>query len=64
MSRLHQEFRIVQPYGADLGLESTVVSCHGSAKDAFDVLDRIAARILAAGNPRDVIELKVIDAEG
>jgi hypothetical protein len=55
-------YRIVQPYGRDKARESTVISEHQSAADAFAEIDRLSAQMVRTGAPSDAVELVVVDA--
>ena len=39
-------FRIVQPYGREVGRESTLVSEHPTVSDPFAEMDRLAAQMV------------------
>ena len=39
--RAAKRFRVVQPWGKDLATESTVVSTHDNAVDAYGEIDRM-----------------------
>ncbi len=57
-------FRIVQPYGKDKARESTIISEHACADDAFAEIDHLSAQMVRTGMPSDAIELIVIEASG
>jgi hypothetical protein len=57
-------FRIVQPYGPDKARQSTLISKHRSAADAFATIDCLAAEMARIGVPSDAIELVVVDHAG
>jgi hypothetical protein len=57
-------FRIVQPYGRDKARESTVISEHQTAADAFAEIDRLSAQMVSTGVRADYVELIVVDEEG
>jgi hypothetical protein len=57
-------FRVVQPWGRDVARESTLVSEHPSAAEAFAEIDRLSAQMVRTGAPSDAVELVVIDAHG
>ena len=57
-------FRIAQPYGADVGRESTTLSEHATVADAFAEIDHLAATMARTGAPSDAITLVVLDAAG
>jgi hypothetical protein len=57
-------FRVVQPYGRNVGSESTVVSEHHTAAAAFAEIDRLASEMVRTGARSDSIEMLVVDAAG
>ena len=57
-------YRIVQPYGRDKARESTVISEHQTAADAFAEIDRLSAQMVRTDAPADAVELLVVDAAG
>ena len=57
-------FRVAQPYGRDVGSESTTLSEHATAADAFAEIDHLAAQMARTGAPSDAITLVVLDATG
>ena len=57
-------YRIVQPYGRDKARESTVISEHQTAADAFAEIDRLSAQMVRTGAPSDMVELIVVDEAG
>ena len=57
-------FRVVQPCGRDKAWESTVISEHPTAADAFNEIDRLSAEMVRTGAPSDAVELVVVDANG
>ena len=57
-------FRVVQPWGPDTGTQSTMVSEHASAAEAFAEIDRLAAQMVRTGAPSDAVTLMVVDADG
>ena len=57
-------FRIVQPYRPDKARQSTLISEHATAADAFEEIDRVAAQAVRTGAPSDAIELVVVDQAG
>jgi hypothetical protein len=58
-------FRIVQPWGAHhKAQQSTLISEHPTAADAFAEIDRLTARMVRTGAPSDAVELLVIDQAG
>ena len=56
-------YRVAQPYGRDLARESTTLSEHASAAEAFAEIDRLAEQMVRTGAPSNAIELMVLDAE-
>jgi hypothetical protein len=61
---MEKSFRLVQPWGKDPNLESTTVSLHGTAEEAFAEIERLADRIMATGDRPDAIALVVIGPDG
>ena len=59
-----KRYRVVQPYGRDKARESTVISEHQTAADAFAEIDRLSARMVRTGAPSDAVEFLVVDAAG
>ena len=57
-------FRIVQPWGRDVAQQSTLISEHATAAEAFAEIDRLAAEMVRTGAPSDAVELLVVDADG
>jgi DNA-binding response OmpR family regulator len=57
-------FRVVQPWGAQNPADSTVISGHSTAADAFSEVDRITGQMVRTGGPADVGAPLVIDADG
>jgi DNA-binding response OmpR family regulator len=57
-------FRVVQLWGPDKGQQSTVMSEHATAADAFTEIGRLSDEMVRAGAPSDAVELVVIDDEG
>ena len=57
-------FRIVQPRGPDKANQSTLISEHATAADAFTEIDRLAREMVRTGAPSDVVELVAIDQTG
>jgi hypothetical protein len=58
----HTPFRIVQPWGPDKARQSTVISDHATAADAFAEIDRLVSEMIRTGAPSDAIEFVVLDA--
>jgi hypothetical protein len=56
--------RVVQPYGPNIGNQSTVISEHTTVADAFAEIDRLSAQMVRTGAPSDAIELLVVDSQG
>ena len=57
-------FRLVQPWGRNIATESTTVSEHETATDAFCELDRLVDQMLRTGVRPDAVELIIIDRSG
>lgn len=57
-------FRVMQPWGTDRGRQSTLISEHATAAEAFDAIDRLSAEMVRTGAPSDAVELVVVDASG
>lgn len=57
-------FRVVQPWGKDPARQSTLLSEHATAGDAFAEIDRLAEQMLGTGDRPDAIELVVVNADG
>jgi hypothetical protein len=55
---------LVQPWGKDPNLESTIVSLHETAAQAFAEIERLADPIIATGDRPDAITLVVIGPDG
>jgi len=58
-------FHVVQPYGRDVGRESTVLSTHRTAPEAFASIDATMILALWKGTPLaavDALELIVLDS--
>ena len=60
MSRL---FRVVQPWGPDKARQSTLISDHATAAEAFGEIDRLASEMVRTGAPSDAVELVVVDLD-
>ena len=60
MSRL---FRVVQPWGPDKARQSTLISEHATATEAFREIDRFASEMIRTGAPSDAVELVVVDLD-
>jgi hypothetical protein len=56
--------RIVQPYGRDVTLQSTLISVHPTTVHAFAEIDRLAEQMGATGARSDAVKPIVIDAGG
>lgn len=57
-------YRVVQPYGRHISTQSTLISEHPTAADAFAAIDQMVAQMIRTGAPSDAIELIVIDSAG
>jgi len=55
-------FSVVQPYGRDKARESTTMSWHATAADAFAEIDRLSTQMARTGAPTNAVELIVVDA--
>jgi hypothetical protein len=53
-------FRVVQTWGRNAATESTLISEHPSAVDAFAEIDRLSARMARTGAPSDAVALVVV----
>jgi hypothetical protein len=58
------EFRVVQPWGRDPGRQSTTISEHATAVEAFGHIDALAERMHRTGVPPGEIELVVVNGDG
>lgn len=56
-------FRVVQPWGKDKPRQSTWLSEHETAAEAFAEIDRLATQMFRTGVAGDSIELVVLDVE-
>lgn len=56
-----ERFRVVQPWGRDRAVQSTLVSEHSSLQSAFAAIDAMADQMLRTGARPDAVELIVID---
>lgn len=56
-------FLVVQPFGKDRARESTIISGHHTAAEAFAEIDRLSSEMARTGAPSNAIELLVVDAE-
>jgi hypothetical protein len=63
MNLLSRPFRVVQPWGPNKARQSTVISEHATAAEAFREIDRLASEMVRTGAPRDAVELVVVDQE-
>jgi hypothetical protein len=59
-----RRFRIVQPYGRHVGRESTTISEHATAAEAFAEIDRLAEQMARTGAKPETVTLLVVDASG
>ena len=57
-------FRIVQPYGRDVGRESTTISENATVAEAFAEIDRLAEQMVRTGARPETVTLLVVDARG
>lgn len=57
-------FRVVQPWGPDKARQSTLISEHVTAEEAFAFIERFAEQAARTGAQSDAVELVVVDAEG
>ena len=57
-------YGIVQPFGRDVGRESTTFSEHPSVAEAFAEIDRLAAEMVRTGAGPETVTLLVVDATG
>jgi len=57
-------FRVVQPWGRDVGSQSTEISRYDTVEAAFGYIDDVAIRLRAQRVASDAIELRVIDDNG
>jgi hypothetical protein len=53
MNLLSRRFRVVQPWGSDKARQSTVISEHATAAEAFREIDRLASEMVRTGAPSD-----------
>ena len=54
-----KRFRVVQPLGNDVVTESTIVSTHDNAVDAFAEIDRVADQMRRTSGGADLVRLTV-----
>ena len=54
-------YHLVQPWGRDRYRQAGPISNHPTAEEAYDELDRIAARLAEDDLPEDTLELYVVD---
>ena len=59
-----KRYRVVQPYGRDKARESTVISEHQTAADAFVEIGRLSAQMVRTGAPSNAVEFLVVDDAG
>lgn len=59
-----QGFRVVQPWGRNPALESTLISHHDSAMAAFAAIDELRFRIRRTGGSSKGIDLVVVGPDG
>jgi hypothetical protein len=53
-------FRVVQPYGKNKARESTIISEHATAAEAFAEIDRLSSEMVRTGAPSDAIEFTLL----
>jgi hypothetical protein len=56
-------FRVVQPWGPDKARQSTLISEHATAAEAFREIDRLVSEMMRTGAPSDAVELVVVDPD-
>jgi hypothetical protein len=61
---VHKPFRVVQPWERHKARQSTVVSEHETADDAFNEINRLSTELAGTGAPSNAVELLVIDEDG
>ena len=59
-----KRFRVVQPWGPDKAVQTTLISEHTTVAEAFAEIDHLAAQMVRTGAPSDAVELLVIDPTG
>ena len=57
-------YRVVRPFGRNRARESTMISEHATAADAFAEIDRLSAQMVRTGAPADAVEFIVVDEAG
>jgi hypothetical protein len=55
---------LVQPWGKNTAIQSTTISIHATAEEAFTEIEQLADRIMATGDRPDAIALVVIGPDG
>lgn len=63
MEQRNHFYRVVQPWGRDRAVESTLISEHTSAAQAFAAIDALAEQMMRTGSPSNAVEFIVIDPE-
>ena len=63
MEQHNHLYRVVQPWGRDRATQSTLISEHLSAAQAFAAIDALAERMMRTGSPSNAVEFIVIDPE-
>jgi hypothetical protein len=59
-----RRYRIVQPWGRDVGRESTLVSEHATVAEAFIALDALTAQMIRTGANQASVTLLVVNDAG
>jgi hypothetical protein len=57
-------YRVVQPWGRDIGIQHTVVSEHLTIEEAYAAIDRLSAQMMQTGAPPEALQLIVLDEHG
>lgn len=57
-------FRVVQPWGPDKARQSTLISEHVTAEEAFAFIERFAEQAARTGAQSDAVELVVVNSAG
>lgn len=63
MEQDNRLYRVVQPWGRDRAMQSTLISEHSSAAQAFAAIDTLAAQMMRTGAPSNAVELIVVDPD-
>ena len=61
MEQHNHLYRVVQPWGRDRATQSTLISEHLSAVQAFAAIDALAEQMMRTGSPSNAVEFIVID---